>query len=517
MTSSKSSFLLLLAVLLCCISQSYTSEHSTCNHGQIEQNPGFLDIEEDIPSSDPEGGRTLQSTGNYPNMRIYPYYGFLTSAPSSYVNYLRNDLIPPIIDYFQGALKVKYPVVGNLKMGSSVTRICEMSPPSILKTTGVPADLFLYFTSYAADMSETNIASASHCYLSSSTKRPLVVRIRINRTRLPISTNNLLYHEKNMVVLIHELMHGLAFSPYLYKYFIDGNRRTRTGHIKKISIAGSVRTVIDVPSLTTRVRNFFGCSTIPGLVLEDDGGSGTDGYHLEKKFFVYEAMSSGSFMGQRVSEFSLGLLEASGWYAVDYSYAEPYFFGQGQGCQFINGACSGTSSPRFDEFCTGSSKGCAAHGRGGGYCESDTRSEGCRFVFPRQEYDCDNSDGDNYAALPSLQVFGRGAGSKCFSGSLSTRRSSSTNSFCFKYTCSGSGSSTQLNVQVGKNTIVCTQEEKKSVPGYYGTINCPDPLTFCSTVGKKYCPRNCMGRGRCVNNQCQCNSGYSGVDCALND
>jgi len=58
--------------------------------------------------------------------------------------------------------------------------------------------------------------------------------------------------------------------------------------------------------------------------------------------------------------------------------------------------------------------------------------------------------------------------------------------------------------------------EKKTVSGYYGSINCPDSLEFCSTIGKPYCPRNCMGRGICVDNTCQCNKGSIGVDCALN-
>jgi len=249
--------------------------------------------------------------------------------------------------------------------------------------------------------------------------------------------------------------------------------------------------------------------------MENGGGSGTSSSHFERKFFVYEAMSSGSILGRRVTEFSLALLEGSGWYVPDYSYAEPYFYGQGQGCGFVTGTCSSTSS-QFDEFCTGSNRGCAPHGRGGGKCYSDSIMDGCKYYYPYEDYDCENPNGGDYATLPNLQTFGRGAGSKCFAGTLTSGSSTSTTkSYCFKYTCVGSGSSTQLEVQVGSNKLVCTKEEKKTISGYNGSINCPDPQTFCNTVGKKYCPRNCMGRGTCVNNQCQCNSGYTGVDCAL--
>jgi hypothetical protein len=74
---------------------------------------------------------------------------------------------------------------------------------------------------------------------------------------------------------------------------------------------------------------------------------------------------------------------------------------------------------------------------------------------------------------------------------------------------------TTLEVLLGSTKAVCTQEGNLSVDGYYGYINCPDPLTYCNTVGKKYCPRGCMGRGECVNNKCECFPGFTGVDCGV--
>jgi leishmanolysin len=405
-------------------------------------------------------------------------------------------------------LKVKYPVVGNLKLTSS--KICERTTPSILKT-GVAADFFMY---YDIDGGSSFVASAKYCYLASGTKRPLVGRTYINNNKLLIAKGNALVHEKNMYVMMHEMVHALGFSTYTFPYWLDENGRTRKGHVKSVSIGGKTRSVVDIPALTERLRNFYGCSSVPGVIMENEGGSGTSLSHFERKYFVYETMSSGGIFGRRISEFTLGMLEGSGWYVADYSFAEPFFYGQGQGCSFLSNVCSSSSS-KFDEYCTGSSRGCAPHGRGGGSCSSDSIMDSCRFYYPNEDYDCDNDDGADYARLPDLQVFGRGAGSKCFTGTLNSRSSSSRTSFCFKYTCVGSGSDTQLQVQVGKNTITCTQEGTKTVNGYYGAVDCPDPLAFCNQAGKKFCPRGCVGRGTCVNGKCQCNSGYTGVDCAL--
>jgi len=311
------------------------------------------------------------------------------------------------------------------------------------------------------------------------------------------------------------MMHTFGFSPNSYKSFIGSNGKQLSGHVKTMSIAGKSHTVVNVPVLTDRLRKYFGCSNVPGAIMENNGGSGTDDSHFEKKFFLYENMVTGSHSGKRVSELSLALFEASGWYAPDYSYAEPFFYGQGQGCNFINGQCS-SSQASFTEFCTGSGRTCTFMGHSGGRCYSDDKTQGCRYVNPDNDYHCENDDGADNARFPNMEVYGRGEGSKCFTGDLNSRKSTNGGtSFCFKYNCIGSGSSTELEILLGRTSVTCERAGKVSVDGYYGSINCPDPEEFCNTVGKRYCPRNCMGRGRCVNNTCQCNSGFKGTDCAL--
>jgi len=269
-----------------------------------------------------------------------------------------------------------------------------------------------------------------------------------------------------------------------------------------------------VSPLTSRVRSHFGCSSLAGAYMENSGSTATAGSHFERRHFGYEALTSGLTYKQRVSEFTLAMLEGSGWYTPDYDYAEPFHFGQGQGCNFLTGSCSSANS-NFDELCSTTSRGCLPQGGGGGTCSSDVRSDGCKFVHANVDYDCHNPKAANYARLASAQSFGRTSNSQCFSGTLSTGTGASMSSFCFKYSCSGSGSGAVVKVNVGGSSVTCTRKGAVSVSGYKGTINCPDPLEFCQTVGKSYCPRNCMGRGSCINGKCSCYSGHSGIDCAL--
>lgn len=485
---------------------NHAFEHKCTHDDHDHQEPDIIDIEEDFnPDGDNDhnsNGRTLAS---YSNFRPYAYYGLLSSSSSSVRNYVQNQLIPPIMDYFAGALKIKYPTSGSLKV--STNTVCGKTTPSVFKN-GVNADwFFMIETNTASDY----IAQTTTCALSSGTKRPIVGKTIIS-TRYLTPTSNPLDHERQMICIMHEVVHALGFSKGLYDNWLTSSGKVLTGHITKATLDGVTTSVINAEPLTSRLRAHFGCSSLKGAYMENTGSSGTAGSHFERRQFAYEAMTSGLITQMQVSELTLAVLESTGWFVPDYNgYADPYYWGKGQGCSFLTGSCAGG---KYDEFCSGSARGCAMTGRGGGSCNSDTRSDNCRWVHPSQSYDCENPDADSYARLPSIQTFGRTSGAKCFEGTLNNKNAGSKTTFCFKYSCSGSGSNAKLTLSVGGKSVVCNQKGSVSVSGYGGAINCPDPVEYCSTIGRKACPRGCMGRGTCNDGVCSCNKGYKGKDCA---
>jgi len=516
--------LFISALLLTCVSThkghsdddllSHKCVHDEMEHPELQ----FLDVEERILTTEnqEEGdqeGRNLAST-TYPYLRIYPYYGYLSSStPASYATYIKTELMPPVFAFFEKALRVKAPIAKKITVSSAILTLCGKAVPSVLRS-GVTADLFISLdTSY--DSAGSWVAQSSPCFLSATTNRPLVGKSLLNRYLLKDATTNVLLHEKNIYCMLHEITHILGFSYGLYPYFISSSGKKLTGHLLTRTLDGATSVVVNVAPLTAKLRSFFGCSTLAGAYMENSGSTATAGSHFERRQFVFEAMTSGLIYQQRYSQFSLAMLEGSGWYVANYDYAEPYWFGQGQGCNFLTKSCS-SSGFSYEEFCpTKGVRGCTSTGRGGGSCSADIRSDGCKFQYPNVNYDCENSAASSYARLPSLQKFGRTAGSKCFEGTLSASTASAS-SFCFTYTCSGSGSSTKLAVKVGTSTVYCTKAGNVSISGYKGYITCPNPLEFCSTVGLKYCPRNCMGRGICSSSgTCSCYKGYKGVDCSL--
>jgi len=503
-----------LLIAFALIVLAYAFEHEEYTYTHDEPIPGILDVEEDwsLVRNLNEDNRMLQS---FPQIRIYADYTQLrSSAPSSYANYIQYELAPAVIAYWQGALAVKYPVSGRLTVPSVQTSLCGYNTPNVLLGSGVSADYYIMFDSQYAQ-GQGWIANSFVCFMASGSNRPLISTTMFNQAQLPEPNGDILVHEKNTYLLIHEMTHTFGFTASMFPYFLDEYGNQRSGHIKSGYLDGTLSTIIDVPPLTNNLRSFFGCSSLAGAYLETTGNSATAGSHFNRRQFLYEYMTSGLLFQQRVSQFALNMLEGSGWYQPNYNYAEPYFFGQGEGCGFLFDSCSSSNS-NYDEWCDTTSVGCTFQGRGGGKCTSDTRSSGCRYHTANENFDCQNPNAASFAVAPELQSFGRSAGSKCFNGNLAPQNQyANPSSYCFTYQCSGSGVNTVLNVFAGEWKLQCVQAGPLSVQGYSGSIECPDPISFCNTVGLKYCPRNCMGRGNCVNGQCQCYQGFTGIDCGI--
>jgi hypothetical protein len=125
-----------------------------------------------------------------------------------------------------------------------------------------------------------------------------------------------------------------------------------------------------VEPLTTKLRNYFNCPTLEGAYLENQGSSASANKHFERRVFGNELMTSSTSKDARISEFTFALLESSGWYTANYSYADPFFWGQGKGCNFLDTKCVNSQfETNREEFCNPLGHGgCQYHRRFAGYC-----------------------------------------------------------------------------------------------------------------------------------------------------
>ncbi|KAJ1468828.1 hypothetical protein T484DRAFT_1595465, partial [Baffinella frigidus] len=87
-------------------------------------------------------------------------------------------------------------------------------------------------------------------------------------------------------------------------------------------------------------REHFGCDTVAGPELENDGGSGTMTSHFEQRTLFTELMTgqSSSFNAPR-SILTLAAMQDSGWYSVNYTMAQKLIWGNEWGCDFASAKC----------------------------------------------------------------------------------------------------------------------------------------------------------------------------------
>ena len=162
--------------------------------------------------------------------------------------------------------------------------------------------------------------------------------------------------------------------------------------IKKKTIKKQVIMLPENSKLKTFSRNYYNCSDLEYLELEDilEGTNCKEYLHWDARILLGDYMTSNIYtQDQVISEFTLGLLEATGLYQVKYFTGGLMRFGRNVGCSFFTGDCNslipeGEKTPtqttdRFslyiNEFCSGFSKTTCSPGRQSrGLCENDILS-----------------------------------------------------------------------------------------------------------------------------------------------
>ncbi|KAJ8578899.1 hypothetical protein ON010_g304 [Phytophthora cinnamomi] len=286
--------------------------------------------------------------------------------------------------------------------------------------------------------------------------------------------------------------------------------------IKYSTERGHVVAKMVTPRVRAFVQDHFNCPTLEGAEIESQD-EGCLGSHWEERIFEPEYMSPVDSYHNVFSALTLAFFADSGWYRVNASTSEVMHFGRKKGCAFATQKCIDplTEVPvAADHFCTSRDyQGCSVDATSRSVCSLSTNDqvipEEYRY-FPRNP----GKGGENIFAdycplnlgyesgdctistnLPTgINAFGETYCPTCKCTSTSLRSVDSTNlnispsrqTGCYAMRCVVDASATVIELTIPRSnsgdtvTVSCAKHgETLSVPGFTGTITCPDPLVVC--------------------------------------
>ncbi|XP_015585310.1 leishmanolysin-like peptidase isoform X2 [Cephus cinctus] len=225
------------------------------------------------------------------------------------------------------------------------------------------------------------VAYAAHCQQEAALDRPIAGHANLCPESISTKPQEL---ETLLSTVKHEILHALGFSVSLYAFYRDENgeprtpRRSDTGkpalneklqthqwsndtimtiirrnwQVRDGAIERTMQMIV-TPRVQEEVRAHFGCDTLEGAELEDQGEDGTALTHWEKRVFENEAMTGTHTQNPVYSRITLALMEDTGWYSANYSMAQELGWGRNLKCDFAMKSCkewiSSKSSRLSDE------------------------------------------------------------------------------------------------------------------------------------------------------------------------
>ena len=138
-------------------------------------------------------------------------------------------------------------------------------------------------------------------------------------------------------LLLHELTHILGFQYESYQYFPGGLDSVVR---EEEDSNGKKRYYIKTQTVIQKAKDYYGCGSLIGLELENQENLDVPSSHWESRILLGEYMNLEQYTPEVViSDFTLALLEDSGWYKVNYYTGGLMRFGKNKGCDFINNNC----------------------------------------------------------------------------------------------------------------------------------------------------------------------------------
>ncbi|XP_032423594.1 leishmanolysin-like peptidase isoform X2 [Xiphophorus hellerii] len=230
------------------------------------------------------------------------------------------------------------------------------------------SDFVLYVSGITTERcgQENIVAYAAYCQLEAELDRPIAGYANLCPAMISSQPQEF---EGMLSTVKHEIIHALGFSAGLFAFYHDDEGKPLTPRfasglpafneslglyqwseavIRRVSRLWDIRGgemvrhhvhVLVTPRVVEEARRHFSCPILEGMELENQGGTGTELNHWEKRLLENEAMTGSHTQNRVFSRLTLAIMEDSGWYRANYSLAQRLDWGHGLGCDFVMKSC----------------------------------------------------------------------------------------------------------------------------------------------------------------------------------
>ena len=174
----------------------------------------------------------------------------------------------------------------------------------------------------------------------SSSRRPIVGYIIFDRQNgeLLINSTNITKEENYYYFFLHEMTHILGFDIDILKE----KQLAKEVEIKRVANDNSVRKyVVTSEKIKELIKNYYDCNEIDYLEFSEyNEAEDLPNSHWESRLLLGDYMTSEFYNSEVViSEFTLALLESTGFYEINYYTGGLMRFGKHKGCSFVKEEC----------------------------------------------------------------------------------------------------------------------------------------------------------------------------------
>uniref|UniRef100_A0A672JAI4 Leishmanolysin-like peptidase n=1 Tax=Salarias fasciatus TaxID=181472 RepID=A0A672JAI4_SALFA len=204
------------------------------------------------------------------------------------------------------------------------------------------SDFVLYVSGVTTERcgQENIVAYAAYCQLEAELDRPIAGYANLCPAMISSQPQEF---EGMLSTVKHEIIHALGFSAGLFAFYHDDDGKPLTPRfasglpafneslglyqwseavIRRVTRLWDVRGgvmvrhqvhVLVTPRVVEEARRHFNCPILEGMELENQGGTGTELNHWEKRLLENEAMTGSHTQNRVFSRLTLAIMEDSGW------------------------------------------------------------------------------------------------------------------------------------------------------------------------------------------------------------